>query len=60
MTIAKTRNLATIQIDVPCPVIDQDKIVARAIHFREAHHVHDCSDGCAGCHVEPCRAGRSK
>jgi hypothetical protein len=55
MTIAKTRNLAAIQIDVPCPVIDQDKIVASAVHFREAHHDHDCSDGCAGCHVKPCR-----
>jgi hypothetical protein len=38
VTIAKTRNLAAIQVDLPCPVIDQDKIVSRAVHFRETQH----------------------
>src|SRR5438128_5355774 len=32
------RDLAAIKINVPCPVIDQDEIVSRAIHFCETQH----------------------
>ena len=32
------RNLVPIQIDASCPVIEQDEIVPRAIHFRKAQH----------------------
>src|ERR1700749_1746352 len=32
------RDLVTIQIDISCPVIKQDKIIPSAIHFRKAQH----------------------
>jgi hypothetical protein len=45
VAIAKTRNLAAIQMNLPSPVVDQNKIVSRAIHFRETQHDDDCSGG---------------
>src|SRR5207237_429163 len=48
-------NLAAIQMDVPCPVVDQDKIISRAVHFRETQHDSDFSGGCVCCHVERAR-----
>src|SRR5207244_8953968 len=41
-------------MNLPGPVVDQNKIVSRAIHFRETQHDDDCSGGHAHCHVEPC------
>jgi hypothetical protein len=55
MAIAQMLNLAAIQMDVPCPVIDQDEIVSRAVHFRETQHDRDCSGSPAPCHVERSR-----
>jgi len=52
MAIAQMRNLGAIQMNVPCPVIDQDEIVSRAVHFREAQHDADCNGSPASCHVE--------
>jgi transcription elongation factor Elf1 len=52
MTITKARNLSAIQMDAPCPVIDQDEIVSCAVHFGEVQHGQNCS-GCPDrCHVE--------
>jgi len=38
VAITQMRNLAAIQMNVPCPVIDQDEIVSCAAHFRETQH----------------------
>ena len=35
VSVAKPRDLAATQMNVPCPVVNQDKIVPRAVHFRE-------------------------
>jgi len=52
VAIAEARNLAAIQTNVPCPVIDEDEIVSRAVHLRETQHDCDFSGGCACCHVK--------
>ena len=47
MAITKARDLAAIEMDVPFPVIEQDKIVSSAIHLCEPQHERDFNDGWA-------------
>jgi hypothetical protein len=39
MAVTQTRDLAPLEMDVPCPVINQDEIVSCAVHLYETQHV---------------------
>jgi len=38
VAIAKARDLAAIQMNLASPIVDEDEIVPRAVHFCKAQH----------------------